>query len=156
MLIYEFCKKDMFYNAALDIWELYLNKGMTATFANFNWFERFDTWTEPCAIVDSFILALQFYKITGNERDLRMARRIWHNAMASSQRPNGGAGTDTCVTGNMPVLKAGDIYEAFFCCTMRLSEWACFGLMRRLNFLKYKVRAIYVRRFALLRNPKRL
>ncbi len=125
--LYEYSGDEKYFNAALDIWELYIEKGMTATFANFNWFGRGETWTEPCTIVDSLILALHFYRLKGLARDLTLARRIWHNALASAQRPNGGAGIDTCVTPNLQVLKVESIYEAFFCCSMRLAEgllWA--------------------------------
>ena len=38
------------------------------------------------------------------------------------QRPNGGAGTDTTVSDTTDTLKVGAIYEAYFCCSMRLSE----------------------------------
>ncbi|HCB94377.1 MAG TPA: hypothetical protein DEP65_01000 [Ruminococcus sp.] len=38
------------------------------------------------------------------------------------QRPNGGAGTDTDVSDTPDTLKIGPVYEAYFCCSMRLSE----------------------------------
>ena len=30
-------------------WRLYKEYGMTENYENYNWFERYDTWTEPCA-----------------------------------------------------------------------------------------------------------
>jgi hypothetical protein len=112
-------------NKYLDIvkekFELYLKFGMTLTYENFNWFGREDSWTEPCAVVDSFILATELYKITGEKRYLTLSRRIWFNGLQFCQRENGGAGPNTCVTKNNPILKIS-MYEAPFCCTMRYSE----------------------------------
>ena len=94
---------------------------MTLTYENFNWFKREDSWTEPCAIVDSFILATKLFKITNDEKYLKLARRIWFNGMQFCQRENGGVGPNSCVTVNNPTLKIS-MYEAPFCCTMRYSE----------------------------------
>lgn len=125
--MYEHTGDKRFADVASDTWNLYITQGMTATYANFNWFGRGETWTEPCAVVDSLIVALHMYRLFGKQRNLILARRIWHNGMSSGQRSNGGAGTDTCVTPHVPFLHTGNIYEAYFCCTMRLSEgflWA--------------------------------
>ena len=99
----------------------YTQKGMTLTYQNFNWYGREDSWTEPCAVVDSFILATELYKITENEWYKTLSRRIWFNGLQFCQRENGGAGPDSCVTKEQPVLKIS-MYEAPFCCTMRYSE----------------------------------
>lgn len=114
-------KDEKYLNGAINIFSLYINKGMTYTYQNFNWWGRGDTWTEPCAIVDSLMLAVTLYKITGNEEYRRIGARIFHNGFATLQRPNGGAGTDTTVSENTHILKPL-MYEAFFCCTMRLAE----------------------------------
>ena len=45
------------------IFKLYTEEGMTANYANYNWFGR-PEWTEPCAVIDSFMLAAQLYKHT--------------------------------------------------------------------------------------------
>lgn len=42
---------------AEEIFLLYVEKGMTYTYQNFNWFKKGDIWTEPCAIVDLLMLA---------------------------------------------------------------------------------------------------
>jgi hypothetical protein len=102
---------------------------MTLTYENFNWFGRKDTWTELCAVVDSFMLASELYTVTGNESYRTLARRIWFNGLQFCQRENGGAGPNTCVTKENNVLKIS-MYEAPFCCTMRYAE----GL---LNFYRY-------------------
>ena len=94
---------------------------MTLTYENFNWFGREDTWTEPCAIVDSLILATELYKITKNDRYKTLARRIWFNGLQFCHRDNGGAGPNTCVTTSQTILKVS-MYEAYFCCTMRYAE----------------------------------
>lgn len=109
---------------AAAIYDLYVHGGgMTYTYQNLNWWGRPDTWTEPCAIVDSLMLALELYKSTGDEAYRTTAARIWHNGFATLQRANGGAGTDTVVTAESPwnELKS-QMYEAYFCCTMRLAE----------------------------------
>ena len=43
---------------------------------NYNWFTQKDSWTEPCAVVDSLILALSFYRETGEKEFKTLARRI--------------------------------------------------------------------------------
>ena len=126
------CTEDSRYLvAAKDVWNRYVfNRGMTATFQNVNWWQRPDSWTEPCAIVDSIILSCELYKITRQDKYRRLAARAFHNGLASAQRPNGGAGTDTVVFPGDPELPdipachelRMDMYEAPFCCTMRLAE----------------------------------
>ncbi len=124
--LYEATGDDFYLRSAGAVWRVYQEAGMTRTYQNYNWWGKGNTWTEPCAIVDSLIVALQLYEITGDDRQLTLARRIWHNGLASSQRPNGGAGTDTTVNSTLPVLHAL-MPEAPFCCTMRFAEglwWA--------------------------------
>ena len=113
---------------AKAIYELYtVGGGMDLTYQNLNWWGRPNTWTEPCAIVDSVMVALTLYEITGEEPYRQMAARIYHNGLATAQRPNGGAGTDSVVylpyedfPGVTDQYLTG--YEAPFCCTMRLAE----------------------------------
>ncbi|MBO5301189.1 MAG: hypothetical protein J6A81_03125, partial [Peptococcaceae bacterium] len=115
-------ENDKFYlEAARQIFELYLSNGMTYTNQNFNWWGKGDTWTEPCAVVDSLMVATELFKLTGDERWQTFAACIAHNGFASIQRANGGAGTDTTVSTTTHVLKMSS-YEAPFCCTMRLAE----------------------------------
>lgn len=101
----------------------YIQHGMTLTYENFNWFGREDTWTEPCAVTDSFILALELYEKTKEAFYKTLARRIWFNGLQFCQRNNGGAGPNTCVTKSQPFLQTSPYYyEALFCCSMRYSE----------------------------------
>lgn len=121
MRMYEVTDEKSYLEKAKRIFELYVNKGMTYTYQNFNWFGKGDTWTEPCAVVDSLILAGMLYKNTDNEDYRTYAARIYFNGFASMQRPNGGAGTDTTVSNSTHVLHS-KMYEAYFCCTMHLAE----------------------------------
>ena len=124
MRMYSVTADEKYINGAKAIYELYVNGGgMTYTYQNLNWWNRPDSWTEPCAVVDSLMLALELYKVTKDETYRKNAARIYHNGFATLQRDNGGAGTDTLVTDDSPwdYLKART-YEAQFCCSMRLSE----------------------------------
>ncbi len=124
MRMYSVTKDEKYKNGAIKIYDLYVHcGGMTYTYQNLNWWNRPDTWTEPCAVVDSLMLALELYKVTEDEAFRKTAARIYHNGFSTLQRDNGGAGTDTLVTKDSPwdYLKART-YEAAFCCTMRLAE----------------------------------
>lgn len=114
---------DRYLQGAASIFELYVNGGgMSATYQNLNWWGRPDTWTEPCAIVDSLMVAAELFKATGEKQYLRLAARIYHNGLATSQRANGGAGTDSVVLDGVQDSLFLLMYEARFCCTMRLAE----------------------------------
>ena len=71
-------------------WKLYKEYGMTENYENYNWFERYDTWTEPCAIVDSYLLATQLWAATRNPTYLEDADKIYLNGIAATQRHDGG------------------------------------------------------------------
>ena len=110
-----------YFDIAKDHFELYIKEGMTLNYENFNWFKRKDTWTEPCAVTDSVILAIWFYNETKDESYKTLARRIWFNGLSNSHRDNGGAGPNKCVYEDNPYLSVF-MYEAHFCCTMRYPE----------------------------------
>ena len=120
--------EESYLTRAKAIYDLYtVGGGMDLTYQNLNWWGRPNTWTEPCAIVDSIMVALTLYEITKEEPYRRMAARIYHNGLATAQRPNGGAGTDSVVY--LPYESFPGVpdqymtgYEAPFCCTMRLAE----------------------------------
>ena len=124
MRMYAVTGEAWYRTCAEDIWKLYVRGGgMTYTYQNLNWWGRPDTWTEPCAVIDSLMLSLELYKATCRPEYRTVAARIWHNGFATLQRANGGAGTDTVVTAESPWdYLASDMYEAPFCCTMRLAE----------------------------------
>ena len=125
MRMYRLTGNRNYLDAAKEIYLLYTaGGGMTATYQNVNWWGRNDTWTEPCAIVDSIMLACELYLTEGDETYRQTAARIYHNGLATAQRDNGGAGTDSVVlagAGGTNTLYA-KMYEAYFCCTMRLAE----------------------------------
>lgn len=124
MRMYGETMDEKYLSGAKDIWALYVYEGgMTRTCQNLNWWGRPDSWTEPCAIVDSLMLSVELYKATGEEKYRELAARVWHNGLATAQRDNGGAGTDTliCEGSGWKELKAKS-YEAAFCCSMRLAE----------------------------------
>lgn len=119
--LYEQTKEACFLQKASDIMTLYVRSGMSATYQNLNWWGRPDSWTEPCAVVDSLMLAGELYRLCGETRYRQLAARIFANGFASAQRPNGGAGTDSIVLPGQPDLYP-KMEEAFFCCSMRLAE----------------------------------
>ena len=121
LTLYECTGDDAYLRIAEEKFDYYQQHGMTLTYENFNWFGRPDTWTEPCAVVDSLILAVKLYRITGQPRYRTLARRIWFNGLQFCQRQNGGVGPNTCVTPENPVLSVS-MYEAPFCCTMRYAD----------------------------------
>lgn len=119
------------------IFQMYIEHGMTANYANKNWFGR-PEWTEPCAIIDSFILAAELYDTTGDVRYLPYVQKILYNGVYASERPNGGFGTDTCAGASEKVgneFLGCSSYEAYWCCSMRGGE----GLA---SVQKYAVRIV--------------
>jgi len=106
---------------AQELWSLYKMWGMTENFENYNWFKRYDTWTEPCAIVDSYMIAIQLWELTGIIDYLEDAELIYYNGLAHTQRANGGFGCDNCPTPSDPYLRI-HADEAHWCCTMRGGE----------------------------------
>lgn len=118
---FEASHDEKYFNYAKDIFNKYIKYGMTKDYSNINWFNRSDTWTEPCCIVDSFILASKFYCYTSDYEYAKLANRIYLDAFRMAQRSNGGAGCNTCLYDDKNTIH-GYLYEAYFCCTMRLAE----------------------------------
>lgn len=109
---------------ASRFFDLYCDAGMTENYGNFNWFKR-PAWTETCAIVDSFMLAVELYKQLENARYLELANKILYNALGYAQRRNGGFGCDKCAVadGEHELLYLQpEYYEASWCCSMRGAE----------------------------------
>ncbi|SDX57833.1 beta-L-arabinofuranosidase domain-containing protein [Paenibacillus sp. CF384] len=117
-------------HAAESIYSLYLNEGKTENYANRNWFNR-PWWTEPCAVVDSFVAAVELWRYTDHPHYLETAHLIYYNAISHGQRENGGFGCDCCTREEEPSLYAlENVYEAYWCCTMRGGE----GLSRAAEY----------------------
>lgn len=121
MRLYKVTNEKKYLDYVIEIFDFYIKHGMTLTYENFNWFNKNDSWTEPCAVVDSFILSLYLYEITKEKRYQVLASRIWFNGLLFCHRENGGAGPNTCVNLKQPYLNIS-MYEAFFCCSMRYCE----------------------------------
>lgn len=134
--LYDVSKEEYLLNNAIDIFDLYKEHGMTENYANYNWFGRPDTWTEPCAIVDSLIVAMNLWKITKNDIYLQDANNIYYNAMGHAQRPNGGFGCDQCSAVADVFLQShvDAAMDAYWCCSMRAGE----GLSRVVSSSAYQ------------------
>jgi hypothetical protein len=108
---------------------VYADQAMTEHHANFNWFNR-PEWTEPCAIVDSIMVAMELWRHTENSRYLEDAHLIYFNGLGHAQRFNGGFGLDNCPgTDGSDELRFTAL-EAHWCCTMRGAE----GLARMTQY----------------------
>ena len=133
-----------------EIFTLYKTKAWTDHYANYNWF-GLPRWTEPCAVVDSFLIAQELWEITGDESDLVDAHHIFYNAIAHAQRANGAFGTDLCCGAKIGAAKKEGsagwtksdrailfakalTYEVFWCCNMRGGD----GLSRAAMYSFYE------------------
>ena len=114
-------KEEKYLASVEDIFNKYIKYGMTDEYENMNWFNRENTWTEPCCVIDSFILSKHLFLITNKFEYLKLYNRIYLNGIRTFQRNNGGAGCSLVVRNKQRVLKQW-LYEAFFCCTMRCGE----------------------------------
>jgi len=101
-------------------YDLYRKYGRTETYENYNWFSR-PEWTEPCAVIDSYLLSVKLWQLTGKPEYADEAQLIYYNAIGFEQRENGGFGTDNCSGANSVFLHA-DLDEAYWCCSMRGGE----------------------------------
>ncbi len=104
--------------AARGLYDLYAAHGRTANHATWNWFGRADSWTEPCAVTDSLVLALGLWRTTGLRRYLDDAHAIEHNGLGHAQKPHGGFGLDSVTGPGRPWL-TGVHPDAAWCCSMR-------------------------------------
>jgi len=116
-------------DSAARIYGLYKSEAMTENYENYNWFAR-PEWTEPCAVVDSFMVAVGLWKHTGEREYLDDAHAILFNGMGYELRPSGGFGTNSC-SGSKDEFVSVDCYEAWWCCVMRGGE----GLARAIQYL---------------------
>ena len=112
-------------------YKLYREQGMTENYENYNWFQR-PLWTEPCAIIDSYILAVNLWRYTGKPSYLEDAQLIYYNGIGATQRYNGGFGCNSCSGAGSPLLQR-KVQEAHWCCTMRGGE----GLSRAAQYLYF-------------------
>lgn len=118
---YNITKEQKYLDKAIENFDLYLSDGMTSNFENYNWFAR-PTWTEPCAIIDSYMAAMQLWEATQKPKYINTAHLIYYNALGHTQRANGGYGCDNTphAQGEHSLKVHAD--EAWWCCTMRGGE----------------------------------
>ncbi len=122
MRLYSLQKKSEYLDFCERLYELYKRCGMTENYANLVHFSM-PNCTEPCGIIDSFMLTISLWEATGKSSYLQDAHNIWYNGVCRSQRPNGGFGAESCVEdGTIKILKGSNLYECFWCCTMRGGE----------------------------------
>jgi len=114
-------KDKKYLDKAIENYALYRSVGMTENYENFNWFGR-PEWTEPCAILDAYMVAMQLWEDTRNPEYINDAHLIYYNAIAHTQRANGGFGCDNCPVGNGEHSLKIHSDEAWWCCTMRGGE----------------------------------
>lgn len=132
---YRITNDPKYLNLAVKTFDLYKTKAWTDHYANYNWF-GLPRWTEPCAVIDSFIISQELWEVTGEEGYLRDAHHIFYNAIAHAERATGAFGTDLCVgakvkppkeTGGTDSYECDEAilfakaltYEVFWCCNMR-------------------------------------
>ncbi len=120
MRMYQLTGNIEYLEIAKHIFEIYKLDGMTENYSNYNWFCR-PSWTEPCGVIDSFILAFYLWEATQDAGYLDDAHHIWYNGICRGQRPNGGFGCDECVEDGF-VRTHAHFYEAYWCCSMRGGE----------------------------------
>lgn len=111
------------------IFDRYKNVAMTEHYANYNWWGR-PRWTEPCAVIDSYILAVWLWRLTGEPQYLADSHHIFYIGVGHAFRADGCFGTDWCL-GAVPPTEDGEhdplvlqprTYEVYWCCTMRGGE----------------------------------
>jgi hypothetical protein len=106
---------------AKETYEAYMKRATTENYENYNWFGR-PEWTEPCAVLDSYMAAVQLWKYTDNPSYLSDAQLIYYNGICFGQRVNGGFGTSQCCGASGQKSVTVNVDEAAHCCTMRGGE----------------------------------
>lgn len=118
--------------AVRRIFDRYKTVAMTEHYGNYNWWGR-PRWTEPCAIIDSYILAHWLWRLTGDPNYQADAHHIFYNGVAHAFRAEGCFGTDWCLgavppdedggaAAHHPLVLQPRTYEVYWCCTMRGGE----------------------------------
>jgi len=107
---------------------VYKSQAMTENYENYNWFGRPEV-TEACGVVDSFLVAVELWRLTGCATYLDDAHHIYFNGISATQRVSGGFGGNVCA-GAQGLFLETKVDEAHWCCTMRGGE----GLARAAQF----------------------
>ena len=122
--LYRLTGEKQYLDMALARYRLYRKAAWTECYGNFNWFGA-PRWTESCAIIDSFIVAVSLWRHTGDIAFLNDSHLIYYNALSHGNRINGSFGTDRCcgaleTEDNLFLTPVN--YETYWCCTMRGGE----------------------------------
>ena len=121
---YQLTGEKKYIELAEKMFALYKEEGWSEAYGNYNWF-GVPSWTEPCAIIDSFIAAVTLWSLTKKAVYLEDGYKIFYNAIGHANRHSGSFGTDNCTgaegakcpTAIMPVT-----YDVYWCCNMRGGE----------------------------------
>ena len=143
--------EQKFLDLAVNTFDLYKTKAWTDHYSNYNWF-GLPRWTEPCAVIDSFLISQELWEATGVTGYLNDAHHILYNGIAHAQRLSGAFGTDLCVGAKVKIGVEGGqhadtwgesdeailfakalTYEVFWCCNMRGGD----GLSRAAQYTYY-------------------
>lgn len=130
--LHELTGERSYLDIVTRVFGLYKQEAWTEAYGNYNWF-GLPRWTEPCAIIDSFLLSVNLWKATGEAAYLDDAHRIYFNALCHAQRGNGSFGTDCCAgaaDSDEPYVLAPITYDVYWCCNMRGGE----GLSRAVEY----------------------
>jgi len=121
---YEITREEKYLCYAKTVFELYKKEAWSEAYGNYNWFGT-PRWTEPCAIIDSFLVSVNLWKNTGISEYLEDAHHIYFNAVTHANRYNGTFGTDRCVGAEQAEdnLNISPLtFEVYWCCNMRGGE----------------------------------
>ncbi len=121
---YELTGEAKYLDMARNRYNLYRANAWTEGYGNYNWFGA-PRWTEPCAIIDSYMAATLLWKHTGDAGYLADAHLIYFNALSHGHRVNGSFGTDRCLGAEQAeenLFLSPINYETYWCCTMRGGE----------------------------------
>ena len=139
---YEITRQPQILSAVIKRFNLYRHFAMTENFENYNWFGR-PEWTEPCAVIDSYMVAMSLWRWTGDADYAALSEHIYYNGICFEQRANGGFGIQKCSRADSPMLTV-DCQEASWCCTMRggeglarVAQSLCFQLPGGLDFVHF-------------------
>lgn len=121
---YENVKEKKYLDLAERMFKLYKSEAMSEAYGNYNWF-GLPQRTEPCAIIDSFMVAVQLWKNTGKKEYLEDAHLIFYNAMLHANRYSGAFGSDNCpgaINGEDILYFHPKTFDIYWCCNMRGGE----------------------------------
>lgn len=114
--------KDV-YQGAKNMFDYYLDTSLNFVYESYGVVNK-PLGSEGCAVVDQTMLCSQFYKLTGDVRYLDFYRKMYVNAIRTTQRSNGGMGCNVAVGDGVHdfARSVPEFAEATWCCTMRGCE----------------------------------